>query len=137
VLRKSLWERAGGFDESFRYVEDREMWLRCARTGARFAFTGENTCFYRKHREALSANAAEMAIASARAYEKQLDWAAIPEELRRRSASGTWIAAARILQRTEPRRASELLMRAWRISRRAPLLAWAGALRLYAFLIRR
>ena len=137
VLRKTLWERAGGFDPSFRYVEDREMWLRCARVGGRFVFTGANTCLYRKHGEALSTHAAELAVACARAFEKQLDWSAIPENLRRRSASGAWIAAARILQRAEPRRASGFLLRAWRASRGLHLLAWAGALWIYGLIQRR
>ena len=134
VLRKSLWERAGGFDPSFRYVEDREMWLRCARAGGRFVFTGANTCLYRKHGEALSTHSAAMAIACARAFEKQLDWDAIPAALRRRSTSQAWVAAARISQRAEPRRAGEFLLRAWRASRGPHLLAWACALRLYALI---
>jgi len=137
VLRKSLWERAGGFDPTFRYVEDREMWLRCARAGGRFVFTGANTCLYRKHGEALSTHSAEMAIACARAFEKQIDWDAIPETLRRRSTAQAWISAARILQRAEPRRAGDYLLHAWRASRAPHLLAWAGVLRFYAFLTRR
>ena len=131
VLRKSLWERAGGFDPTFRYVEDREMWLHCARAGGRFVFTGANTCLYRKHGEALSTHSAEMAIACARAFEKQWDWSAIPEDLRRTSTAQAWIAAARILQRGEPRRSAEFLLKAWRASRAPHLLAWAGTLRLY------
>jgi len=137
VLKKNLWERAGGFDPTFRYVEDREMWMRCARVGGRFVFTGENTCLYRKHGGALSTHSAEMAIASARAFEKQLDWTAIPQETRRRLASEAWIAAARILQRKEPRRAAEYLLRAWRIAPRPGFLVWAWALRLYAVFSRR
>lgn len=137
VLRKALWERAGGFDPTFRYVEDREMWLRCARVGGRFVYTGANTCLYRKHGEALSTHSAEMAVACARAFEKQLDWDAIPETLRRRSTAQAWIAAARILQRGEPRRAEEYLWNAWRASRALHLLAWAGALRLYGLLARK
>ena len=133
ALTKELWERVGGFDESYRYVEDREMWLRCARSGARFHFTGKNTCFYRKHAAALSTHGAEMAIASARVFEQHLDWPEIPEHLRISSASGAWVAAARILQRAEPRRASELLLRAQRISPSLGRLLWAGALRLYSF----
>ena len=137
VLRKSLWECAGGFDPTFRYVEDREMWLRCARVGGRFVYTGANTCRYRKHGEALSTHSAEMAIACARAFEKQLDWSAIPEALRRRSTAQAWISAARILQRGEPRRAAEFLFKAWRASRASHLLAWAGALRLYALVTKK
>ena len=132
VMTKELWTRVGGFDESYRYVEDREMWLRCARSGARFLFTGENTCFYRKHAAALSTHGAEMAIASARVFEQHLDWQEIPKKVRVRNASNAWVAAARILQRAEPRRASELLLRAQRISPSFGCLLWAGALRLYS-----
>lgn len=132
VLSKALWTRVGGFDESFHHVEDREMWLRCARAGARFAFTGRNTCHYRRHAGALSTQAAEMAIAGARVFERHLDWAEIPQELRVRSAVDTWVAGARILQRAEPRRASELLLRAQRISPRFDRLLWVFALRLYS-----
>ena len=132
ALTKKLWERVGGFDESYRYVEDREMWLRCARSGARFHFTGKNTCFYRKHAAALSTHGAEMAIASARVFEQHLDWSEIPKHLRVSGALNAWVAAARILQRAEPRRASELLLRAQRISPSLGRLLWAGALRLYS-----
>jgi glycosyltransferase involved in cell wall biosynthesis len=34
LMQRALWERAGKFDPAFRYVEDRDMWLRCARAGA-------------------------------------------------------------------------------------------------------
>lgn len=132
AFRREMWKRTGGFDESFRYVEDREMWLRLARAGARFCFTGENTCHYRKHGEALSTHAADMAIASARVFEKHLDWTAIPESIRRRCARDAWIASARLLQRAEPRRAAEYLHRAGQISPDVRWRAWAAALRLYA-----
>ena len=137
LLRKSLWERVGGFDPSFRYVEDAEMWLRCARSGARFVFTGEATCLYRKHGEALSANSAEMAKACARAFEKQLDWEAIPRAVRHRCAGDAWTSAARMLQRTDPRQAADCLLRAWHISHAPHLPAWAAALRLYGWVTRK
>lgn len=133
VLKKSLWALVGGFDPTFRYVEDRDMWLRCARTGARFVFTGENTCLYRKHSEALSMHSAEMAVAAARAFDKQLDWSAIPKRLRKRSTAGAWTAAARILQRKDPRRAAGYLFRAWRVAHRMRFLIWIIALWLYSF----
>ena len=132
ALRREMWKLVGGFDESFRYVEDREMWLRLARAGAHFRFTGENTCHYRKHGDALSTHAADMAIAGARVFEKHLDWTAIPAAIRRQSACDAWIASARILQRTEPRRAAEFLHRANQISPDVRRRAWAAALRIYA-----
>lgn len=134
VLKRSLWECVGGFDPAFRYVEDREMWLRCARAGGRFVFSGENTCFYRKHGSALSTHSGAMAEAWARTFDKQLDWEAIPEALRRRSTEEAWIGAGRIFQRREPARAADCLARAWRVSHRAALLPWIAALRLYGLL---
>ena len=137
LLRKSLWERAGGFDPAFRHVEDAEMWMRCARSGGRFLYTGRNTCRYRKHNAALSAQSAEMALASARALQKQIDWEAIPKTVRRNVISGAWMAAARILRRGKPRLAAECAWQAWQANPRPRLLAWACALRLYQWLTRR
>ena len=105
MLKKSLWSRVGGFDPTFRYVEDREMWMRCARAGARFAFTGHNTCLYRKHGTALTTHAGPMALAAARVLEKAADWEAIPSTLRRQHASEAWVAAGRISLRADPKAA--------------------------------
>jgi len=119
LLRKGLWETVGGFDPAFRYVEDRDMWLRCARAGGRFAYTGENTCLYRKHPSALSTHAPEMAEASAAVFDKHLDWDDIPRPLRRRLAAETWAAAGKLRQRRDPLRARRNFLRAcatdWRI----------------------
>jgi glycosyltransferase involved in cell wall biosynthesis len=137
VLARTLWDRVGGFNETYRYVEDREMWLRCARAGARFAFTGQNTCYYRKHPAALSTHAAEMAIASARVFEQHLDWSQIPAQLRMQQAASAWVAAARILQRTEPSRSSAMLLRAQQIVPSFERYFWAAALRLYSYALKR
>lgn len=102
ILRRGLWEDVGGFDPTFRYVEDREMWLRCARTGAHFLYTGLNTCLYRKHPSALSRHGVDMALASARVFEKNLDWEAVPRDVRRRHAADAWLAAGRIVLKKDP-----------------------------------
>lgn len=102
LLHRTLWEKAGRFDPAFRYVEDRDMWLRCARAGGRIAYTGRDTCRYRKHAQALSTHAAPMAEAAARALAKHLDWAAIPEGLRRDRCSAAWAAAGSLCWRTQP-----------------------------------
>ncbi|HEY5892407.1 MAG TPA: glycosyltransferase [Chthoniobacterales bacterium] len=112
MLHKSLWSRVGGFDPAFRYVEDREMWMRCARAGAAFAFTGNNTCLYRKHSSALSTHSAEMAEASAQVFDRHLDWEAIPSSIRRRRASEAWAAAGKLRQKRDPLRAADHFIRA-------------------------
>lgn len=105
MLKKSLWTKVGGFDPAFRYVEDREMWMRCSRAGAVFAFTGANTCLYRKHGAALTTHAGPMAIAAAQVYDRAADWTAIPKPVRRERAAAAWMAAGRIVLRENPRAA--------------------------------
>jgi glycosyltransferase involved in cell wall biosynthesis len=102
LLAKSLWEHVSGFNPDFQHVEDREMWLRCARAGGRFACTGRETCRYRKHGAAMSAQSAAMAEACARVLEQHLDWEAIPREQRCRLTAEAWAAAGRLRWRSEP-----------------------------------
>jgi GT2 family glycosyltransferase len=120
LLRRSLWEHVGGFDPHFRYVEDREMWLRCARAGARFAYSGEETCLYRKHGAALTSNAAAMAVASAEVLEKNADWEALPAGLRRRHTARAWRSAGRIVLRRDPASARRFFLKSLRHGLLAP-----------------
>ena len=115
LLRRELWARAGGFDPHFHHLEDRDMWLRCARAGGRFAYTGLQTCRYRKHAVSMSAPLAavvEMAENSAKVFEKHLDWEAIPLAVRRRCTAEAWAAAARLRWRAEPAVARTFFQRA-------------------------
>lgn len=122
LLAKSLWERVGGFDPQFHHLEDREMWLRCARAGARFAYTGRDSCRYRKHRVSMSAPleaVAEMAENSARLFERHLDWDVVPLAVRRRLTADAWSAAARLRWRSNPALAREYFKRACEFEWRA------------------
>lgn len=124
LLRKELWQRVGGFNPDYRYVEDREMWLRCARAGGRFAYNGHNTCRYRKHASALSAHAEPMALAAAKVFEQHVDWDRIPAALRRRETAQAWTAVGRIAVRQNPRAAASYFGRAVRRQKLNPR-AWA------------
>jgi len=124
MLKKSLWKKVGGFDPAFRYVEDREMWMRCARAGAIFAYTGRNTCLYRKHATALTTHAGPMATAAAQVYDKAADWTAIPAALRREHAAAGWMAAGRIVLRENPRAARQYFSHALRHRTTPVLLAY-------------
>ena len=119
MLKKALWKRVGGFNPGFRYLEDREMWLRCARAGAVFTYSGRVTCRYRKHSAALSNHAAEMAEASAAVFEQHLDWKIVPNALRRRLCAETWASAGRLRQKRDPLVAAShfrsAYMRSWRL----------------------
>lgn len=115
LLKKSLWSRVGGFNPAFRYVEDREMWLRCARAGAVFAYTGRPTCRYRKHAAALTTHAAPMARASAEVLSQHLDWPVATDAVRRQLTAEAWVSAGRLTLRAAPRDAHACFCRAWQI----------------------
>ena len=120
ALRRDLWERAGRFDAAFQHCEDWDMWMRCARVDGRFAYTGCETCRYRKHAGALSVEGIPMAVAGAHALEKQLDWASIPVARRRTAVAEHWAAAGRMTLRTAPAEAlahyDRALAREFRVS---------------------
>jgi glycosyltransferase involved in cell wall biosynthesis len=120
LLRRCLWEDVGGFDPTFSYAEDREMWIRCARTGAKFAYTGVNTCLRRRHSEPESQNEVAMALASARVFEKNIDWEVVPSQLRHTQAADAWFTAGRIALREDPGTARGFFGRALRHRAFAP-----------------
>jgi hypothetical protein len=115
MLKKTLWARVKGFNPAFRYVEDREMWLRCARAGAVFAYTGRDTCLYRKHATALTMHAGPMAVAFAQVFQQHLDWNVAPADVRRRLTANAWTSAGRIRLREAPREARGHFAKAWRV----------------------
>lgn len=92
----------GGSDESFQHCEDLELWFRAAKNGFAFAFSGEETCFYRKHPGAMSKNSPAMAIAAAKVYSKHYDWGAVPMATRRHLTASMLLAAGRLNWRRDP-----------------------------------
>ncbi len=114
MMKRICCRKIGGFDPACRYVEDREFWLRFVRGGGVVKYTGEVTCRYRQHSGAMSRNLIEMAIGVAEVYERNIDWADMPSDLRRRSAAEGWCSAGRIILRRDPWRARGLFGRALR-----------------------
>jgi glycosyltransferase involved in cell wall biosynthesis len=132
MLKKSLWSAVNGFNPDYRYVEDREMWLRCARAGAVFAYTGRNTCRYRKHDTALTTHAGPMALASARVLQQHLDWEVIDAARRHRITAEAWTSAGRLVLRTAPGQSRDCFSRAWRVRRSLRIAAYWAAASLFA-----
>ena len=56
VMRRSVYERFGGFNESFKRSEDWEYWIRLSWQGASFCFLNERLANYRMRRLSLSYN---------------------------------------------------------------------------------
>lgn len=134
VMRRSLCERTGGFDPGCRYVEDREYWLRLLRAGARIGYVDTITCRYRQHAGAMTRNAAAIAAGLAQVLERNADWPAIPERLRREQISSAWLSAGRLVLRKSPDTARSYFSRALRFSPASPrILAYWGAAALLEF----
>ncbi len=115
VLRKNVFSKVGFFDPYFRYWEDVEYWFRAARVGYIFAFTGQNTCYYRKRISGLSANSINMAEAAAGVYNKHLDWKAIPRAVRIKKTALAYANAGRMHFRQNPSRSASFYFKAWKI----------------------
>ncbi len=122
MIRRETWTQVGGFDPTFRYVEDREMWLRCVRAGARIVFNGQVTCRYRKHANAHSQNFVAMAAAVAQVCEKNVDWELLPRRIRFLETSEAWKSAGRLAAKDEPNLAADYFARALKYAPWAPPL---------------
>jgi len=50
LIRRSLWDQLGGYDESALREEDRKLWVKAVELGARFVRVDEPCWVYRQHR---------------------------------------------------------------------------------------
>lgn len=102
MISKRLFYSTGGFNETLGgYGEDIEMWFKSAKAGFRFAYTGNNTCYYRKvHGAGLTSNSIKMTLGTAKVYDAYYGWDAIPLDLRKSTISNSWLNAAKMLRKT-------------------------------------
>lgn len=91
----------GGFDESFRYVEDINFWFKLLKQGYTFKLANDITLYYRQNPDGLSRNQFKMSYYLAKAFDQAIDWDAIPKKLRYSQISKKWIIAARTLRKNE------------------------------------
>ncbi len=49
LIRHDLWNELGGYDESLRHEEDRDLWIKALSAGARFVRVDEPCWVYRQH----------------------------------------------------------------------------------------
>jgi len=127
LIRRDKLREVGGFDPTCRYVEDRELWLRLVRAGARISYVDDLTCRYRQHAGAMTKNAPAMAVGVADVFERNTDWAAIPLPLRRERAASAWLDAGRLVLRADPRLARAYIAKARRHRRSPRILAYSAA----------
>jgi glycosyltransferase involved in cell wall biosynthesis len=132
MVRKTVFEKLGGYDVSFRYCEDIELWFRAAKNGVTFGFTGNDTCHYRKHGGALTAHGGPMAFAAARAYVKHFNWPTLPASIRKERTSSQLASAGRIYLRSEPGRAWGFFREAWHRQKNLKYLGLTWVARAFA-----
>ena len=112
MIAADLYKQVGGFNIDLGHSEDLEMWFRCARAGCKFAYTGRNTSYYRKHTGGASAHSPNMSVGNAKVYSIHADWDAIPKSIRLGYAASQWLSAARIIRVSDKNLASEYTLKA-------------------------
>lgn len=82
LLRRRALDRAGEFDESLPNAEDRDLWLRLARSGCVFAILDRVHFTYRKHNGGVTARGWQLAAGLIRVLEKQRPHLQTPSDRR-------------------------------------------------------
>ncbi len=112
ILRRSLALRVGHFDPNLRIGEDRDYWLRCALTGAKFHVTRGYTCNYSKHPASSMSRTVLVAQHNTRFYEKYRSLAAVPARLRRHLLAQSLLSLGRLLRSQDRQGSARCLWRA-------------------------
>jgi teichuronic acid biosynthesis glycosyltransferase TuaG len=116
IFERSEFLRIGGSSEAFQCCEDLELWFRAAERGLLFAYSGRETCYYRKHAEAMSTQGAEMTESLARVYALYSKWPSVSASSRHEITSGVMLAAAKMLWRKRPCKAMFWAARAFLVN---------------------
>lgn len=114
VFTRELADRVGRFDEELRIGEDRDYWLRCAISHARFRITRGLTCNYSKHSGSSMARTQLVARDTVRFYEKYQTLELVPRRLRRHLLAQSLMDAGRLLRRTNRAKSARCFLEAWR-----------------------
>lgn len=112
VARRSLLLAVNRFDSRFKGGGERDVWLRCAAKGARFAITGKPTCRCPR-RPSGPAETRRICEDDVLFYEKHRELSGVPAAVRRRLLASALVAEGRRLQHEDPARAARCFWRAW------------------------
>lgn len=124
LVRRSLVERAGGFDESLTSVEDWDLWLRVTRDGALWRCVDLPLAEYRVRATGMHQNVDRMLRNRLRVLDKLFADATLPDTitgLRPRAYQNAWLVAACLHYADGDRTAGAAAFRAAVLSRPAIL----------------
>lgn len=102
MVSRKLYSTINGFDENYRSVEDLNFYFRSSEKGFKFAFSGKNTCCYRRNLQGLTSHSLNMAFYSAKVYTDTLTWKDIPEKLKLAKIAELWLSTARLARKSNP-----------------------------------
>jgi teichuronic acid biosynthesis glycosyltransferase TuaG len=102
MVSQKLYTAVNGFNEDYRSVEDLNLYFRSSEQGFKFAYSGKNTCFYRRNLDGLTSHSLNMAHYCAKVYTDTLGWQAIPKNLRLKKIAEHWLSTARLARKTDP-----------------------------------
>jgi glycosyltransferase involved in cell wall biosynthesis len=103
LINKSSWNNIGGMIKGLNYCEEMELFIRLAKAGAKFKFSGFHSTLYRKHRNSSSAsdNPVKMALGTLYIYQKHFDWEKISIRMRINLLSKAHLTFARLVWRAD------------------------------------
>jgi len=110
-LRRAWIDHVGNFDAALSHGEDLDLWLRLLAAGARWQYTGECSCAYRKHASSAMGQTLLVVERMAAFYEKHLNNPLIPRATRRAALISNRRAQARLHWRRRPAAAAVALRR--------------------------
>jgi len=102
MVTQKLYVTINGFDENYRSVEDINFYFKSSEKGFKFAFSGKNTCYYRRNLDGLTSHSLNMAHYSAKAYTETLGWKDIPEKIKLTKVAELWLSTARLARNSNP-----------------------------------
>ena len=111
LFNRNLVAKVGGFSKDFPICNDLEFWLRLYTTRAVFAHTGQTSCLYRKHPDAMSTKTAELIAEVGKIRSHYKGQAGIGVKESRNAAAVAYFNAFRISRKNNPRQSGIWLLK--------------------------
>ncbi|MCL1463493.1 glycosyltransferase family 2 protein [Argonema galeatum] len=131
VMKKNILETVGLFDPNpqLRGVEDLDYWLRVAAAGFKFVHvSGIHSLYRKKNSSALTSNIKKILECHALVLRKHQNLSIIPTATRGYVAARYHLGVAKRNLRTNPKKAGEFFIWAWRISPKGTVEALAAVI---------
>jgi glycosyltransferase involved in cell wall biosynthesis len=115
VVKRKIFDTIGYFDECLNpdICDDLDLWIRIAKAGYKIVYSGNDTCYYRKHIEAMSADGPNLVKSSGTVYLKHMGWRRLPWLYRHAVAARTLSNAGKMCFKAQPDESSRLFFLAW------------------------